>query len=93
MGEGAYLVLPILGPSSIRDGTGLVVDTFLDPLTYLVSTEILLARRAIYGIDTRSRNIETVEEIQRDAIDFYARVRSLHRQYRRDAIRNGDAGG
>ncbi len=88
-GEGAYLVLPLLGPSSIRDGAGLVVDSFLDPLTYLVSQEILLARRGVKGIDTRSRHIETVEEIQRDAIDFYARVRSLYRQHRQDAIQNG----
>ena len=89
VGEGFYLVLPILGPSSLRDGTGEIVDHFLDPLTYLVSTEVRLARRAISGVDERSRNIETVEEIKRDSVDFYARVRSLYRQHRESEIRNG----
>lgn len=90
VGEGFYLVLPILGPSSLRDGTGEIVDHFLDPLTYLVSTEVRLARRALSGVDERSRNIETIEEIQRDSVDFYARVRSLYRQHREAEIRNGE---
>ena len=88
-GEGAYLVLPIIGPSSLRDGAGLVVDSLLDPLTYILSTEAALARRGISSIDTRSRNIELVDEIKRDSIDYYARVRSLYRQRRENEISNG----
>src|SRR5690606_25232813 len=38
-GEGFYLVLPVLGPSSLRDGGGRIVDIFLDPLTYLAPQE------------------------------------------------------
>lgn len=92
-GEGAYLVLPIFGPSSIRDGVGLAVDTFLDPFTYVAdiydAQNASIARTAVYGIDRRSRNIETLEDLQRDAIDFYARIRSLYRQTRANDIRNG----
>jgi phospholipid-binding lipoprotein MlaA len=92
-GEGAYLVLPIFGPSSIRDGIGLGVDIFLDPLTYVgriygIENE-LMARTVVGGIDTRSRNIDAIDDLQRDSIDFYARIRSLYRQTRANDIRNG----
>jgi phospholipid-binding lipoprotein MlaA len=43
------------------------------------------------GIDTRARNIETIEDLKRDSIDFYARVRSLYRQSRVNDINNGEA--
>lgn len=93
VGEVAYLVLPVLGPSSIRDGVGRVVDIFLDPFTYLAQSEDLqtefLLRPAVNGIDIRSRNIETLEDLKRDSIDFYARIRSLWRQNRRNEINNG----
>lgn len=93
IGEGIYLVLPVLGPSSARDGVGLVVDTFLDPLTYVgaeydIERELLL-RTVVAGVDRRARNIENLEELQRDAIDFYARIRSLYRQTRQNDINNG----
>lgn len=88
-GEGIYLVLPIIGPSSLRDGAGLVVDSLMDPLTYILSTKAALARRGATGVDIRSRNIELVEEIKRDSIDIYARVRSLYRQRRENEIANG----
>ncbi len=96
-GEGFYLVLPIFGPSSLRDGFGLVVDILLDPLTYVGQAydvdDELLARPAVGGIDTRSRNIETLEDLQKDSIDFYARIRSLYRQSRANDIRNGAGAG
>ena len=71
----------------------MIVDTFLDPLTYVarvndIQTE-MLARPAVNGIDTRSRNIEELEDLRRDSIDFYARIRSLWRQNRRNDILNG----
>src|SRR3546814_18400549 len=56
-GEGFYLVLPILGPTSLRDGTGRIVDIFLDPLTYLAPRAFNLGRAATEGVDFRSRNI------------------------------------
>ncbi len=97
VGEGFYLVLPILGPSNPRDGIGRLVDTFLDPLTYVAEAndaeEYLIARTAISGIDTRARNIEALEDLKRDSIDFYARIRSLYRQKRANEINNGEPQG
>ena len=90
VGEGFYLVLPILGPSSLRDGGGRIVDIFLDPLTYLAPTETGLGLAATSGLDARSRNIETLDELKADSVDFYARIRSLYRQNRTSEIFNGN---
>jgi phospholipid-binding lipoprotein MlaA len=95
-GEGPYFVLPILGPAPPRDAAGLVADTLMDPFTwYLRNIDlewVSYARFAAEGIDLRSRNIETLDEIERGAIDFYATIRSLYRQRRDDEIRNGRPG-
>ena len=88
-GEGFYLVLPLLGPSSLRDGTGRIVDIFLDPLTYMAPQEFNLGRAASSGVDFRSRNIEELDQLKADSLDFYARIRSLYRQYRENEINNG----
>lgn len=98
-GPGPYIVLPLFGPSSVRDAIGRGVDSLLDPWSYVLTaadvkndTEILLARQAIGGIDLRSRNIETLEDLKRDSVDFYARVRSLYLQLRRSEINDGKSG-
>jgi phospholipid-binding lipoprotein MlaA len=92
--DGFYLVLPVLGPSSLRDTGGRVVDIFLDPLSY-GSDDIWDAvgpgRAIIRGIDARERNIETLRELEQDSVDFYARIRSLYYQTRREEISNGRA--
>jgi len=88
-GEGFYLVLPIFGPSSLRDGGGRIVDIFLDPLTYIAPREFNLARSATTGIDFRARNIEELDALKADSLDFYARIRSLYRQNRVNEINNG----
>lgn len=86
---GPYLMLPLLGPSNPRDGIGLVVDLFFDPLTYLASTEFGIARVLANGVEIRARRWDTINELERTSLDFYAAVRSLHRQRRKDEIRNG----
>lgn len=92
VGEGPYLVLPLLGPSNLRDATGKVVDIFLDPFFYIAEEtgkeEWQLYRFLMDGLDFRTRNLETLDEIERDALDFYARLRSLYRQKRDAEIRN-----
>ncbi|MEX0921943.1 MAG: VacJ family lipoprotein [Rhodovibrionaceae bacterium] len=91
-GEGFYLVLPLIGPSSARDGAGRVVDHFLDPLTYLLPMEYNLGRAGMTAVDFRSRNLDLIEDMKRDSIDYYARIRSLYRQTRLHEISNGEAG-
>jgi phospholipid-binding lipoprotein MlaA len=95
MGEGFYLVLPIFGPSSPRDGIGMLVDMYLDPVTYAAEAadvqDFMLVRTVASGIDKRARNLDTIEDLKRDSIDFYARIRSLYRQSRANEINNGAA--
>jgi phospholipid-binding lipoprotein MlaA len=90
---GPYLMLPLLGPSNVRDAVGLTINFYINPVNYLVRKENRFAfsagRGAIRAVDTRSRNIESFDEIERGAIDFYATVRSLYRQYRVSEIGNG----
>jgi phospholipid-binding lipoprotein MlaA len=94
VGEGPYLMLPVLGPSNPRDLTGHVVDYALDPLTwvgYIYNVGwINTVRGGLEGLDTRARNMQAIEELQKGSVDFYATIRSLYRQHRNDAIRNGE---
>lgn len=94
VGEGPYLYLFVMGPTNARDLTGFVVDRGLDPLTYVNwGNDDLeyapVARTALNVIDLRARNIDTLDEIERASVDYYASIRSLYRQSREDAIRNG----
>lgn len=93
--EGPYLVLPLIGPSPPRHTVGRVVDSFMDPWSYLIASDerflFSAVRFGLNGVDQRSRNIETLDDIERSSIDFYATVRSLYRQSRARAIAN-DAG-
>ena len=94
MGEGPYLMLPILGPSNPRDTAGLVVDAAADPFNWYARTHDMdwatYSRFIVGGIDYRSRNLQTMDDIEANALDFYATVRSLSRQRRADQIRNGN---
>ncbi len=90
-GEGVYLMLPLLGPSNPRDTVGLVVDSFIDPLSYFVATEYAISRTVISGFDERELVLDQLDEIERASLDFYATLRSLYRQRRADEIRDGKA--
>lgn len=92
--EGPYLVVPILGPSTPRDLGGQVAEGFGDPFNRLVTGNpwtlywIPFARGFVSGIDTRSRYIETLADIERTSLDYYATIRSLYRQRRAALIRH-----
>jgi len=89
---GPYVVVPVLGPSNPRDLVGQVGDGFADPGNYVASGHHFLwavvARTATAGIDERSRNIESLADIERTALDNYATIRSLYRQRREAQIRH-----
>jgi phospholipid-binding lipoprotein MlaA len=93
VGPGPYLMLPVLGPSNVRDALASLVNFYINPINYAVPRNdrfgFSVARQAVRMIDGRSRNIESFDEIERGAIDFYATVRSLYRQYRASKIANG----
>ena len=90
--DGPYLMLPVLGPSNPRDLAGDVGDSFGDPGNIVASQHhkvyASLARGVTSGIDERSRNIESLAEIERTSLDYYATIRSLERQ-RRAAAESG----
>jgi phospholipid-binding lipoprotein MlaA len=92
VGSGPYLMLPVLGPSNPRDLFGDVADSFGDPGNIVASNHHLMwasiLRSTTSGIDERSRNIESLAEIERTSLDFYATVRSLARQRRAAQIRH-----
>jgi phospholipid-binding lipoprotein MlaA len=92
--EGPYLVLPLLGPSNPRDAGGRVVDMLFDPLTYIgifAVDNIGLGAAVLEGVDTRARNLKTLDEVRKGSLDYYATLRSLYRQRRNDEINNGRA--
>lgn len=92
--EGPYLVVPVLGPSTPRDLGGQVAEGFGDPWNRLVTGDpwtlywIPFARGFVSGIDQRSRYIETLADIERTSLDYYATIRSLYRQRRAALIRH-----
>ncbi len=87
---GPYVMLPILGPSNMRDTTGVIIDFFVDPVRYLGQTRWSIGRGASDAVIDRSKNIDTVRDLQRNSLDYYAAVRSLYRQRREAQIVNGD---
>jgi phospholipid-binding lipoprotein MlaA len=90
--SGPYLMLPVLGPSNPRDFAGDIADGFGDPGNIVASDHNRLwaavLRGAVSGIDERSRNIESLAEIERTSLDYYATIRSLARQRRAAQIRH-----
>ena len=94
VGDGFYLVLPIFGPSNIRDAVGTALTYTLDPVNaYLVSEGEAWAvpvRATINAVDYRSKIIDEVNTLRNNSVDFYAAVRSSYNQNRKAAIRNVD---
>ncbi|MDA9975222.1 VacJ family lipoprotein [Alphaproteobacteria bacterium] len=91
--DGAFLMLPLLGPSNVRDMTGLVVDYFIDPFNYLGERDFIrpfgMARGGMQAVDFRAENFDRIDDLRSDSIDFYAKVRSIYRQQRKAAMNNG----
>ena len=89
VGSGPYLMLPLIGPTNPRDLAGMVVDFVFDPLTFVAPTESNLGRTGLDVVSARERNIETIDELERTSLDFYAATRTLSQQLRENEIRNG----
>jgi phospholipid-binding lipoprotein MlaA len=84
-GQGFYLVLPIFGPSSLRDGVGLVADTFTDPLTYYLNWETNAAEHGVSMVNHTSLHIGEYENIKKEALDPYILIKEGWTQ-RRNAL-------
>ena len=100
VGAGCYLVLPILGPSTVRDTTGSFVNVLGgDPYynasvsgnnNYLKNSDYLITK-FLTGVDFRAKNLETLDNLETNSIDFYASVRSLYLQDRKQKIKNSNS--
>lgn len=97
VGEGPYLMLPIFGPSNPRDASGLVAEFFADPFDIWMGNigkeYISYTRMGLTGLDKREALLDTLDEIERTSLDYYASLRSLYRQHRNSEIKNGRGGG
>ncbi len=91
IGSGPYVVLPFLGPSTLRDGIGLLgVDNAVEPvwnLKHIATRNTLYAGRAV---DSRANALDAVRVIEEAALDKYRFVRDAHLQRRRSLIYDGD---
>jgi len=86
--SGPYLVLPLFGPRSIRDGMGLYVDFQLDPLTYMRPA----VRNSLYGlqfVNVRSNMLGATDLLSQAALDRYSFVRDAYQQQRLYLIQEG----
>jgi phospholipid-binding lipoprotein MlaA len=91
VGSGAYVVLPILGPSTVRDGISLLaLDWRGDPLWYVGN---IPTRNELIGarvVDTRATHLDTTRLVDDAALDRYVFVRDAYLQRRRSLIYDGD---
>ncbi|PWC34651.1 hypothetical protein TSO352_24600 [Azospirillum sp. TSO35-2] len=92
LGDGPYLVLPLLGPSNVRDAVGYGVDTVGDPVRIWAYAHhgqgLMYTRAGVGAVDRRSEVLKSVDDLRRNSLDFYATVRSLHQQQRQAEIEN-----
>ena len=100
IGAGCYVVLPVIGPSTIRDTAGSFINIMGgDPYynvsvhgnnQYLDRSDYMLTK-TITAIDFRAKNLETLDNLEKNSMDFYASVRSLYLQDRQRKIANKNA--
>ena len=90
VGPGPYLVLPILGPSGLRDGCGLIVDSAASVTPFFVDSYILLGARAVEIVNLRAQYLDTVRKAKESAFDYYSFVRNAYLQ-RRVGLINDEA--
>ena len=97
IGEGCYLVLPVLGPSTVRDTVGSLVSmsggdawynvTVKNDTQYLKESDYYFSKLS-EGVDFRAKNLESFDSLEKSSVDFYATVRSLYLQDRERKIKN-----
>jgi phospholipid-binding lipoprotein MlaA len=86
---GVYLVLPLLGPSTARDGVGTAVDLVFDPLFWLLEPLPGLGVTVADGVTVRETLIEPVDDLKASSVDFYSALRSAYYQDRAVELRKG----
>ena len=97
VGEGCYVVLPVLGPSTARDALGSLGNYMGGDAWYNVTVRNdthyfsdfdYYASKGVGGVDFRAKNFDDINNLEENSIDFYASVKSLYLQDRRKRILN-----
>ena len=98
-GGGCYFVLPILGPTTVRDSFGMVADSFVDPFAHVTIREHELwnisgnnldyfSVKGASAVDFRADNMTNINSLEKNSIDLYAALKSLYLQNREKKIGN-----
>ncbi len=84
--SGPFLMLPVAGPTTMRDGLGYLVDIMFQPTTYLLGGADQILHSAVRGgsagLATRDANAEAIRALEESSIDYYAALRSAYYQHR-----------
>lgn len=86
---GPYFVIPFLGPSTVTDASGLVVDYFSEPMTYVDDDKISWGAWVVYGVDFRARMLPATD-LLKGAVDPYIMAREAYLSNRRNAVYDGN---
>ena len=89
IGTGPYIVIPFLGPSTVRDGFGLIADWKSDPLTYIKPNRTRNALFGLFFVNRRAELLEASKILEVAALDPYEFVRDAYLQRRRNLIYDG----
>jgi phospholipid-binding lipoprotein MlaA len=89
MGPGPYLVLPLLGPSSVRDAIGLVAQGLIDPVNQVTPAANQYELIGVRALDTRAGLLGTEDLVQGAALDKYTFIRSAYSQRRQSLVYDG----
>lgn len=89
--SGPYMILPILGPGTVRHNLGRVVDAAADPVNWSgdVDNSIKIGRTIGNAIATRENLIEPLDTLRKDSLDWYATFRATYNQDRNVVLRKG----
>lgn len=88
VGEGFYLVLPVLGPTTLRDAVGSVGDYFITPINYAEPWELYWGLKGTDLINGTSLRIGDYEALKEAALDPYVAIRNAYIQNRRSDVRD-----
>ena len=96
VGDGPYLMLPILGPSNPRDLVGTVVEFLVDPINIWANNAdedwVIPTRVGLTGVERRAAALDFLDEAKKSSLDYYTTIRSLYQQHRKDEVDNGEDG-
>ena len=101
VGPGCYIVLPVLGPSTVRDTVGSFANVMGGDPWYnasmhgnneFLSEGLYMSSKALNGIEFRANNIDSLNNLEKNSVDFYASVKSLYLQDRENKIENQNRG-